>query len=70
MTSYTLNEKLSTKKVHPGITIISCAIGKTNIHNSLCDLGARVSVMPFSLTRVILDNVHGYLRNVLGKEVH
>ena len=38
-----------TKSRDPGIPTISCSIGKTDIHNALCDLGARVSVIPYSL---------------------
>jgi hypothetical protein len=49
VTSYPPNGKLPTKLGDPGIPTISCAIGKTDIHNALCDLGAGVIVMPFSL---------------------
>ena len=47
--SYPANGKLLSKSGDPGIPTISCSIGKTNIHNALCDLGAWVSVMPYSL---------------------
>jgi len=49
LTSYPSYGKLPAKLGDPGIPTISCAIGTTNIHNALCDLGAGVSVMPFSL---------------------
>ena len=49
ITSYPANGKLLGKLWDPGIPTISCSIGKTEIHNALCDLGARVSVMPYSL---------------------
>ena len=47
MTSY--GDKLPAKLGDPGIPTITCAIGKTSIHNALCDLGAGVSVMPYDL---------------------
>ena len=49
VTSYPANGKLLSKSGDPGIPTISCSIGKTDIHNALCDLGAGVSVMPYSL---------------------
>jgi hypothetical protein len=49
LTSYPPHGKMPAKLGDPGIPTISCAIGTTNIHNALCDLGARVSVMPLSL---------------------
>ena len=49
LTSYPPHGKLPAKLGDPGIPTISCAIGTTNIHNALCDLGAGVSVMPLSL---------------------
>ena len=42
-------DKLPSKLGDPGIPTISCAIGKINISNALCDLGAGVSVTPYSL---------------------
>lgn len=47
MTSY--GDKLLAKLDDPGIPTITYAIGKTSIHNALCDLGAGVSVMPYDL---------------------
>jgi hypothetical protein len=47
MTSY--GYKLLAKLGDHGIPTITCAIGKTSIHNALCDLGAGVSVMPYDL---------------------
>src|SRR3954462_12246338 len=50
VTSYPANGRLLlSKSGDPGIPTISCSIGKTDIHNALCDLGAGVSVMPYSL---------------------
>ena len=49
VTSYTANGKLLSKSGDPRIPTISCSIGKTDIHNALCDLGAGVSVMSYSL---------------------
>ena len=51
MTSY--GDKLPAKLGDPGVPTITCAIGKTHIHNALCDLGAGVSVMPFALYKKI-----------------
>ena len=44
--SYPVHGKLVAKSGDPGIPTISCLIGKTEIHNALCDLVAGVSVMP------------------------
>jgi hypothetical protein len=41
-------KKIPAKQANPGIPT-SCDIGKIDIHNSLCGLGAGVSVMHFSL---------------------
>src|SRR3954462_7042967 len=50
VTSYPANGRLLlSKSGDPGIPTISCSIGKTDIHNALCDLGAGVSVMTYSL---------------------
>ena len=49
VTSYPANGKLLSKSRDPRIPTISCSIGKTDIHNALCDLGEGVSVMPYSL---------------------
>ena len=48
VTSYPPNGKLLSKSGDPGIPTISCSIGKTDIHNVLCDLGEGVSIMPYS----------------------
>ena len=37
------------KNIHPGIQTIPCSITKNYVKTALCDLGAGVSVMPFSL---------------------
>ena len=49
VTNYPTNGKLLSKLGDPEIPTISCSIGKTDIHNALCDLGAGVSVMPYSI---------------------
>ena len=49
ITIYPADEKLLSKSEDPEIPTISCSIGKTDIHNALYDLGAGVSVMPYSL---------------------
>jgi hypothetical protein len=38
--------KLSEKKKDPGCPTIDCSIGDQHFNNTLCDLGASVSVMP------------------------
>jgi hypothetical protein len=47
--SYPLENKVPTKLGDLGIPTIFCSIGKMDIHTALSDLGAVVSVMPFSL---------------------
>ena len=37
ITSYPADGKLLAKSGDPGIPTISCSIGKTDIHNALCD---------------------------------
>src|SRR4051812_39555740 len=45
LANYSFNGKVPKKLGDPGTPTIPCSIKKT----ALCDLGARVSVMPFSL---------------------
>jgi hypothetical protein len=42
MTSY--GDKIPAKLGDPGVPTITCVIGKTRIHNALCDLGAGVAL--------------------------
>ncbi|XP_056697456.1 uncharacterized protein [Spinacia oleracea] len=44
-----IQNKLPTKLKDPGSFSIPCAIGELVIDKALCDLGASVSVMPFSI---------------------
>ena len=47
--SYPVKWKYPTKQEDTGTPIITCAIGGIEIKNALCDLGAGVSVMSFSM---------------------
>src|SRR3954463_14828122 len=44
-----LRKKLPPKLKDPGSFSIPCMIGDTQFNNALCDLGASVNLMPFSL---------------------
>ncbi|GJX62417.1 hypothetical protein Tco_0295317 [Tanacetum coccineum] len=44
-----LQNELSPKEKDPGSFILPCAIGSTTLSNALADLGASISIMPFSL---------------------
>ncbi|GJV51450.1 homeodomain-like protein [Tanacetum coccineum] len=44
-----LQNELPPKEKDPGSLILPCAIGTTTISNALADLGASISIMPFSL---------------------
>src|SRR4051812_1824669 len=44
-----LKKKLPPKLKDPGSFSIPCTIGNTQFNNALCDLGASVNLMPFSL---------------------
>ena len=44
-----LRKKLPPKLKDPGSFSIPCMIGETQFNNALCDLGASVNLMPFSL---------------------
>ncbi|GJY23574.1 retrovirus-related pol polyprotein from transposon TNT 1-94 [Tanacetum coccineum] len=44
-----LQNKLPPKEKDPGSFILPCAIGTTTLSNALADLGASISIMPFSL---------------------
>ena len=49
LTNYSLEENITGKLGDPGIPTIPCTINNTYAKFALCDLGACVSVMPFSL---------------------
>jgi hypothetical protein len=49
LANYSFDGKVPEKLGDPGIPTIPCSIKNNNVRTSLCDLGARVSVMPFSL---------------------
>ncbi|GKB03769.1 homeodomain-like protein [Tanacetum coccineum] len=47
--SATLQNKLPPKETDPGSFILPCIIGNHSMSNALADLGASISVMPYSL---------------------
>ena len=49
LANYSFEGKLPEKRGDPGIPTIPCHIKETYVKYALCDLGAGVSVMPFSL---------------------
>ena len=49
LANYSFNGKVPKKRCDPGIPTIPCSIKNNYVRTALCDLGARVSVMPFSL---------------------
>jgi hypothetical protein len=49
LANYSSDGKVSKKLGDPGIPTIPCSIKNNYVRTALCDLGARVSVMPFSL---------------------
>jgi hypothetical protein len=49
LASYSFKGKFPEKRGDPGIPTIPCTIKGTYVKYALCDLGAGVSVMPFSL---------------------
>ena len=51
LADYSFKGKLPEKRGYPGIPTIPCRIKNTYVKYALCDLGAGVSVMPFSLYR-------------------
>ncbi|GJW11822.1 hypothetical protein Tco_1577649 [Tanacetum coccineum] len=54
-----LQNHLPSKEQDPGSLILLCSIGKLDFKNALADLGASISIMPFSMYKhfVILDMV-------------
>src|SRR3954469_11628302 len=51
--SVILRKKLPPKLKDPGSFSIPCMIGDTQFNNALCDLGASVNLMPFSLFEML-----------------
>jgi hypothetical protein len=49
LANYSFKDEVPKKLGDPGIPTIPCSIKKNYIKTALCDLGAGVSVMPFSL---------------------
>ena len=47
--NYTFKDGIPKKLGDPGIPTIPCSIKKNYVKTALCDLGAGVTVMPFSL---------------------
>ena len=57
LANYSFNGKVPKKLGDPGIPTIPCSIKNNCVRTALCDLGAGVSVMPFSLyKRLYLKN--------------
>jgi hypothetical protein len=57
LANYSFNGKVPEKLGDPGIPTIPCSIKNNYVRTALCDFGARVSVMPFSLyKRLDLEN--------------
>ena len=58
LANYSFNGKIPKKLGDPGIPTIPCSIKNNYVKTALCDLGAGVSVMPFSLyKRLYLDKL-------------
>ena len=58
LANYSFNGKIPKKLGDPGIPTIPCSIKNNYVRTTLCDLGAGVSVMPFSLyKRLYLDKL-------------
>jgi hypothetical protein len=49
LANYSFDGKVPEKLGDPGIPTITCSIKNNYVRTALCDLGAGVSVMPFSL---------------------
>src|SRR3954469_8450034 len=49
LANYSFNRKVPKKLGDPGIPTIPCSIKNNYVRTAICDLGAGVSVMPFSL---------------------
>ncbi|GJS21433.1 putative reverse transcriptase domain-containing protein [Tanacetum coccineum] len=55
------HEELPPKETDPGSFVLPCIIGNTTVRNAFADLGASISVMPFSMFKRL---GLGYLRPV------
>src|SRR3954468_22538484 len=53
LSNYSLSGKIPEKLGDPGIPTIPCSIKNNYVRTALCDLGAGVSVMPFSLYKML-----------------
>ncbi|GJX32119.1 putative reverse transcriptase, RNA-dependent DNA polymerase [Tanacetum coccineum] len=49
----TLQNKLPPKETDPGSFILPCIIGDHSMSNALADLGASISIMPYSLFKIL-----------------
>ena len=56
LANYTFKDAVPKKLGDRGMPIIPCSIKKNYVKTSLCDLGACVSVMPFSLYKTLYLN--------------
>jgi hypothetical protein len=53
LANYSFDGKVPEKLGDPGIPTIPCSIKNNYVRTTLCDLGARVSVMHFSLYKIL-----------------
>src|SRR4051812_34793487 len=53
LANYSFSGKIPDKLGDPGIPTIPCSIKNNYVRTALCDLGAGVSVMPFSLYKIL-----------------
>jgi hypothetical protein len=53
LANYSFDGKVPEKLGDPGIPTIPCSIKNNYVRTALCDLGAGVSVMPFSLYKIL-----------------
>jgi hypothetical protein len=54
LVNYSFDGKVPEKLGDPGIPTIPCSIKNNYVRTALCDLGAGVSVMPFSSIRDLI----------------
>ena len=57
LANYSFSGKIPEKLEDPGIPTIPCSIKNNYVRTALCDLGARVSVLPFSLYKRLYVSV-------------
>ena len=53
LATYTFKDGVPKKLGDPGIPTIPCSIKRNYVKTALCDLGAGVSVTPFSLYKIL-----------------